>query len=41
VLNERGDNTPFESATAVNGVVFYGWPVPVLTAVNATSAIAA
>ena len=26
MVNERGDNTPFESATAVRDGVFYGWP---------------
>jgi hypothetical protein len=26
VVNERGDNTPFESATAVKDGGFYGWP---------------
>ena len=26
MVNERGDNTPFESATAVKDGVFYGWP---------------
>jgi glucose/arabinose dehydrogenase len=26
VVNERGDNTPFESAAAVRDGGFYGWP---------------
>jgi hypothetical protein len=41
MVNEHGGNTPFDFATAVKNGCSTAGPFAVLTAVNATSAIAA